>query len=493
MKYEFVTANSFFYLTTNNLSQKNTKIKLLIQNVSKIQKTLKMLTIFKKNDILLVVIIMFTSITLKNYKSLFDFTADFTRGKNKAKNMILIYGENGIGKTCLVDAFYTLHQLLFTRSIREKINKYNNQDMSIYSQNRLFDPTEIIDIIEENKSIGSEENMFLSFEFLIGDQKGIYTVEMDDQSLVYEKLDFAINKNIVNIFEITSNNKRINSSAFNNDEFYQYINDSVDKYWGKHSLLSIFNYEIEDKNFEYIKNQLSKSLMTVMKFFNTMSIRVKKGNWAEVGLIGVPSKLLKNLEKGVINARDEKRLVETEKILSKYFSLLNKDVKKAYYEKIYDNNLIRYQLWFEKEIYDKLINIEFKLESTGTQNLLYLLPFFISSLEGNIIVIDEFDTGIHDLLTEKLILELFETIGFKGQSIITTHNTRLMESEISKDLMYIMKYEDRKKVLKPLNEIVKIQKNNNVRRIYCSGDLGGIPDVDLSGMSNILENINNEN
>lgn len=434
---------------------------------------------------------MFTSITLKNYKSLFDFNADFTRSKNNAKNMILVYGENGIGKTCLVDAFYTLHQLIYTRSTREKINRLNDDEIMLTNKKKFFEPSEIVDIIRENKSIGSNDNMFLHFEFMINDKKGTYTIEMDDQKLIYEKLDFAINKNLVNIFELSNSKKSVISSAFSEEKFLNYICENIDKYWGKHTLLSILNYEIEDKNFEYIKKQFSKYLMLIMNFFNSISLRVKRGNWGELGLVGVSSKLLGNLEYGSVSLADEEKIDKTEKLLSYYFSLLNKDVKRAYYRKKYDTNQIQYQLYFEKEIYDKTVDISFKLESTGTQNLLYLLPFFISALEGNIIIIDEFDTGIHDLLTEKLIIELFETIEFKGQAIITTHNTRLMESEISKDLMYILKYENRKKVLKPLNEIIRIQKNNNVRKIYCSGDLGGIPDVNLTGMNQLLEKINN--
>lgn len=434
---------------------------------------------------------MFTSIMLKNYKSLFDFSADFTKSKNAAKNMILIYGENGIGKTCFVDAFYTLHQLIYTRSIREKINRLNEDEMIMSNKKKFIEPSEAVDIIRESKSIGITGDMLLHFEFMIGDKKGTYTIKMDDQIIIYERLDFAINKNLVNIFELSSNEKKIITSAFCEENFFDYINENIEIYWGRHSMLSILNYEIEEKNYEYIRKQFSKYLMLIMNFFNRISLRVKRGNWGELGLVGISSKMLSDLDNGTINISEEEKLDKTEKLLSKYFSLLNKDVKRAYYRKNYYDNKIKYQLYFEKCIYDKVINISFKLESTGIQNLLYLLPFFISALEGNIVIIDEIDNGIHDLLTEKLIIELFETIEFKGQAIITTHNTRLMESNISKDLMYILKYEGRKKVLKPLNEIFKIQKNNNVRKIYCSGDLGGIPDVDLTGMNHLLEKINN--
>lgn len=433
---------------------------------------------------------MFTGITLKNYKSLFDFSADFTKGRVGTKNMILIYGENGIGKSCFVDAFYTLHQLLFTRTIREKFSSISDNESTSFMKKYLGDRYDIIDIINENKSIGSTENMIMQFDFILGDKKGTYIVETNDEKLLYERLDFAINKNLVNIFELSSDNRKVTPTLFADEEYSDYMIDNILKYWGKHTFLSLLNFELEDKNNEYINNQFSKYLMQILKFFNTVSVRVKRGNWGETGLFGTSSNILKKLEYGIVKISDEKRIDDTEKLLSCYLSLLNSDVKRAYYKREYLDNEIKYQLYLEKRIYDRIVNIDFKKESTGNQNLLYLLPFFISALEGNVIVIDEFDNGIHDLLTEKLILELFDVIGFKGQAIITTHNTRLMESDISKDLMFVLQYENSKKILKPFNEIVKIQKNNNVRKIYCSGDLGGIPDVDLTGMNKLLDKLN---
>ena len=42
------------------------------------------------------------------------------------------------------------------------------------------------------------------------------------------------------------------------------------------------------------------------------------------------------------------------------------------------------------------------MESTGTQSLLQLLPFMLVVVKGSVAVIDEFDTGVHDLLVKNL-------------------------------------------------------------------------------------------
>ena len=47
---------------------------------------------------------MFTYVTLKNFKSFEDITLDLTDKNNHPKSLVLIYGENGIGKSNLASA-----------------------------------------------------------------------------------------------------------------------------------------------------------------------------------------------------------------------------------------------------------------------------------------------------------------------------------------------------------------------------------------------------
>lgn len=44
---------------------------------------------------------MFTCVKLKNFKSFNDITLDLTDKNNRPKSLVLIYGENGIGKSNL--------------------------------------------------------------------------------------------------------------------------------------------------------------------------------------------------------------------------------------------------------------------------------------------------------------------------------------------------------------------------------------------------------
>ena len=137
---------------------------------------------------------------------------------------------------------------------------------------------------------------------------------------------------------------------------------------------------------------------------------------------------------------------------------------------------------FRKQIYGKVIDVDLKKESTGTQYLLEMIPFFMASVEGQTVVIDEMDTGIHDLLVDTLLESLYDAV--RGQIIITTHNTMLLESGLPKDCMYIFNVdENADKELLPISEFEeRIHPNLNIRKRYLKGMYGGIPmmmDIDF--------------
>ena len=55
---------------------------------------------------------MFEYIYLKNYKSFGEVRFDLTDKQGNPKKMVLIYGENGIGKSNLASAFFMLSETL---------------------------------------------------------------------------------------------------------------------------------------------------------------------------------------------------------------------------------------------------------------------------------------------------------------------------------------------------------------------------------------------
>ena len=62
---------------------------------------------------------MFEYIYLKNYKSFGEVRFDLTDKQGNPKKMVLIYGENGIGKSNLASAFFMLSEKLSTMDVRD--------------------------------------------------------------------------------------------------------------------------------------------------------------------------------------------------------------------------------------------------------------------------------------------------------------------------------------------------------------------------------------
>ena len=436
---------------------------------------------------------MFTYLKLKNYKSLINFEVDLTKKENSPKKLISIYGENGIGKSNFVDSFYTLKRIVSTRTINEKIRiltekqkelQTDDFDKALYFfgqlgsiiKNGFFSNS--IDIINECKTIDSKDNMIIEVGFKIKSKTGIYCIETDDADIISEKLDFTLNKNKVNFFEMTKKEKYLNESVFIDHEYKKEILSIIEKYWGKHSLLSLIAYEIEDKKENYVKKKIFNGIFEVINFFSSLSILSR--NKLEV---------FKDIEEeklfyGTISANEEKKLINIENVINTFFTALFSDIKQAYYKKKIDNDKINYVLCFKKNIYNKLIDIEYNRESTGTKNILKILPYLISAAKGKTVIIDEIDNGVHDLLMLKILENLSENL--KGQLIITTHNTLLLEEDfINKDSIYIFKVdENANKKLLSLNKFEgRIHPNLSIRKRYLKGLYGGIPfpmDIDFN-------------
>ena len=193
---------------------------------------------------------------------------------------------------------------------------------------------------------------------------------------------------------------------------------------------------------------------------------------------------------GTVNIEDENRLYISQALITEFFSAINSDIKRAYYEKKYnENNTIEYKLYFEEFIAGSYRSVPFDMESTGNHQLLKVLCNLLLACLGDVVVIDEADSGIHDLLFQKLIQEISPII--TGQLIISTHNTSLMESNIQNDSFYfIFEEEVGHKIVKCLNEYGKrIFTTNNIRNKYLNGEYGGLPEVGEIDFQKLIKRI----
>ncbi len=160
---------------------------------------------------------MFTKIRLKNFYSFKDVTFDLSKGTNSYKSLAVVYGENGSGKTNLMSGLGIFIDLMRTMDVRDMIEqilydqehpqgtgaplrKISRQDLAqaLRSSESLFN---------ECRMIGSNEPVYLQYDFVINAKKGSYIVEFGEDGIIHEKLEYVLEKRRGTYFDLTLDKK----------------------------------------------------------------------------------------------------------------------------------------------------------------------------------------------------------------------------------------------------------------------------------------------
>lgn len=433
---------------------------------------------------------MFTYIKLKNYKSFKDVMVDLRDKQGNPKSFICIYGENGSGKSNLASAFHFLKESVSTRmwldDMNEFMKKFDENSEETFKTKDFYDFIrdrfrDVDTLIKSSKLIGSKETMKLEYGIKLDEGEGVYSIELNDSEIINEELEFTLNKRKSIYFSINKDdliNPKLNKAIFYGAQYKLDLENEIKKYWGKHSFMSILLYELKEKNIEYIDKNINEKMLSILDFIYRISTKCMIGNTRERGFVGYESNILANIDEGEIDKKYYDELMAIEEFLSEIFTTLYSDIKNVYYE-IDENekNKYNYKLIFKKMISGELIDVEYNVESTGTLSLLKIIPYLVNCLNKDTVIVDEIDTGIHDILFKNLIDSFKEFIN--GQFIMTTHNTYIMESVLEPKDVYVI-YIDAcgNKEIRCLERFgkIRIRNSNNLRLRYIKGIYGGVPD-----------------
>ena len=429
---------------------------------------------------------MFTYVKAKNFKSLKDIEFNLNKTKTKTNKFISIYGENGSGKTNIVELFKLLQQLIMSRATDVAMNKVPKEFWKIQEEMSDQLPTEIRQIFElslnlkEYRMLEEEEPTEIEYGFKINDNDGFYYIKFDDE-IIEERLYYMAGKQRAYLFQINKENnkfiKNLNKNIFINEKYNEELIDGIDKYWGKYTFLSLLSFEAIEKNKNYIDNNISKNIMEVINKIWSMTVHVDKGALKIISDSLVKARKLNNIQKGIVKKDKLPEIKKYENVLNIFFTQAYADIKEVKYKINEKEDRIHYELYFYKMIGGKIKSIPSKLESDGTRRILNQFDTIIGSLLGETVIIDEIDNGIHDVLMKNIIMSIKDEI--TGQLIITTHNTLLLEI-LPKEYIYILSTDyNGNKTINSIKEYgIKIQKNNNARDLYFKGIFGGIPTTD---------------
>lgn len=429
---------------------------------------------------------MFTYVKAKNFKSLKDIEFNLNKTKTKTNQFISIYGENGSGKTNIVELFKLLQQSTMSRATDIAMNKIPKEFWKIQEEMSDQLPTEIRQIfqlsfnLKEYRMLDEEEPTEIEYGFKINDNDGFYYIKFDDE-IIEEKLYYMAGKQRAYLFQINKENnkiiKNLNKNIFINEKYNEELIDGIDKYWGKYTFLSLLSFEAIEKNKDYIDNNISKNIMEVIDKIWSMTVHVDKGALKIIPDGFIKVRKLNNIQKGIVKKDKLPEIKKYENVLNIFFTQAYADIKEVKYKINEKEDRIHYELYFYKMIGGQIKSIPSKLESDGTRRILNQFDTIIGSLLGETVIIDEIDNGIHDVLMKNIIMSIKDEI--TGQLIITTHNTLLLEI-LPKEYIYILSTDyNGNKTINSIKEYgIKIQKNNNARDLYFKGVFGGIPTTD---------------
>lgn len=410
---------------------------------------------------------MLRSMELENFQSFSRINLDLSGKNGSVKNHAFIYGENGSGKSNLINAIFLLK--VCSGSLRKM------------GENGSLPPKPADDdlkqLARDMHMIGSDGNMRLVYTFSVGGSDAKYSIEFDkDGTLTREVLENRINSRRGVLFDLESGQEPYFVRGLVKDKrFRDRIKSEISQYWGNRSLLCILNEDIGESNPGFISDNINVNLLNFISEVNSTLVDTKSFPIMVPG-IGMP--------KGRIRTDREKDLDVVQNMISCFFSRLYTDITGAFFKKEIKGEFTEYELFFQKRISGKIRDIPASWESTGTQKMMGIMSALMSCVQGGCVFIDEMDTGVHDLLISGVIEQIIPDI--KGQLVATTHNTCLMDG-LDADSVYVIGVDmDGYKRIRCVSSIERIRKTNSIRHKYFEGNFMGIPYIGDLGLPGIV-------
>lgn len=440
---------------------------------------------------------MITFLELENFKSFKYIFIDLRDSKGDPKKLAFIYGENGVGKTNIMESvvflkqtFETLNFHKFSKDIMDNIESLGEgEDVKRNILLQLVQQQNISlgKLFEENKRIGTTAPMAINIGFKLDTFDGNYKIVIQNGKIIEEELYSLLNKRSGVVFKISKDSVFLSRAIFSQD-YISELKNIISKFWGSHTLFSILADELNIKNLEYLKEHVNNRIWMILDSLRRISMmRLFEGRYLIEGNSSIP--FPGNLFGGALPKEQAPLFKPWELAIKRVLGGLYSDIEDVFYEIQERGDSIDYRLMVKKVVDGDVLTIPMIQESAGTRKIVNLLPLLLSAIRGGIVCIDEIDSSIHDLMMASIIENLDEHM--EGQCIATTHNTILMET-LAPKYVYIISVdsEGEKQVISVDSYKQRTQKNHNMRIRYLRGDYAGIPYTGYVDFEDIAEELN---
>ena len=432
-------------------------------------------------------IVRLSSLQLINIKNVKKGTIYMPNTVNKIlsadKAEILgIYGQNGSGKTAIVDALYFLQKVMIGVDLDQSLEDYMDMDSDtaeIFADFNIFMDDIVFEIGYRLSLSREEKEVVISRETLSAakNENGIRTnktVFMDYQ----RDQSNAIFKPQKRLDEILEENKEIKTDlivarkmAEKSNCSYIFGESSREIFCREYKngfqqfsviISSLFEFALKD--LFVIRNTHSGVISA--NFVLPMAFRIENDN------IGAKGDFAVSLTEPILVDEERKNLLETivEQINIVLYTIIPglQVTIKNYGKQSLDNGEEGWKL----ELMSKregMKEIPIRMESEGIIKIISILNALIQAF-GNpsiCLVIDELDSGIFEYMLGEL-LDIFKKSA-KGQLIFTSHNLRALEMIDKESIMFSTTNPDNRYI-----HMKNVRESNNLRNMYIrSITLGG--------------------
>lgn len=439
---------------------------------------------------------MFSRIELHNFESFSDLGFDLDRVKGEPRRMAMVYGENGAGKTNLIESVLFLQRSARTYRSREPDEP---ESMLPFPTSEKVGEAMVNLVRMINESIPKElrlpslqryaagamtrgaDGMSVMYRFYVDGRRTEYAMAFDASGLlVHESLSTVATSRFTSLFEVSQESNgvkaRLSPSFISDPDYRKEVEGLVSRYWGNSSLLSIMNDQYDTKSSSFMSGHVCGSFDEIRRYID--SVVVCMGSDVTV------SPEYPNYWDGWTDASSAPDLGPIEAAYDDFFTSIDGNTAGVHYERKEDGGRLHYWLVFDRRIGGRVCSIPFGDESSGIRKLAVILPAIVAAAQGRTVFIDEMDSGIHDVMMSELIRAVRGSI--KGQLVFTTHNTELLEDADSGTAYSIGIDPEGYKAVRPFKRSAKVQRNNSLRLQYLKGTFNGIPHVgyiDMEGLA----------
>ena len=431
-------------------------------------------------------VVRLSSLTVKNIKNVKKGTIFMPLAKERklklgGAEILGIYGQNGSGKTAIVDTLFFLQRIMIGKELDQNLIDYIDIDSSdakvnaefkIFGPNILFEVGYYINLIKQNgevkinreylncainkDGIRTNKNIFIDYKYN----------EMECIFKPQKRLDEVVGKNQETKMDLIVARKIAEKSNCS----YIFGKDSREIFFKKNSefknysivIHALFDFALKD----LFVIRSSHSGLISANFLLPMAFRIEKEKTGMKGDFAVPL-----MEPVILDIKKKDILNEiVDQINTVLYTIIpGMSIEiKDYGKQAMDSGEEGWKVELMSNREGKR-TIPIRMESEGIIKIVSILNVLIQAFGNSSIclVIDELDAGIFEYMLGEL-LDIFNKSA-KGQLIFTSHNLRALEMLDKDSIMF--------STANPNNRYIhmkNVKGSNNLRSMYIrSITLGG--------------------